>query len=179
MQFTDTDFQQTNQVAELIRFCDTADIKTLEQLMDEIYRHQPFLISLFMGYKEEVDMLQLDEILRVLIIIWLFFRANENVKRSKITVRMFENMERKNVSFLKYLEGEPAGQAHQDTTAANLGALQSKALFTAVLFKIKQGSALKKLNPEISGIILLGLKSLIECFEDISKSKRKSSFFRR
>lgn len=179
MQFTDTDFGQTDRVAELVRFCDTADIKTLEQVTDEIYRHQPFLISLFMGYKDDVDMLQLDEVLRVLIIIWLFFKEHENVKSSKITVNTFEARQMKNVRFLKYLDGEPSKQDQDNIIDANLGALESKALFTAVLFKFKEGPALKKLHPEPSGIMLLGMKSLIECFEDISKSKKKRSFFRR
>ena len=173
MQFTKTDLEENRQVAEIIQFCDTADLNALEQIADQIYRYQPFLISIFLGYKDEVDVFQHDEIMRILIIIWRFFQDKKNVKRKQITVKKFEARQRKNVAFLKYLEREPSGQAQKQTTADNLGALKSKALFTAVLFKLKEGPALKKLDPELSGIILVGMKSLIESFEELSKPKRR------
>ncbi len=173
MQFTDTDFQQTEQVAQIVLFCDQADNQTLEQVADEIYCYQPFLISIFLGYKDDVDIFQHDELLRVLIIIWLFFKDRPNVKRIKITEKMFEATQRKNAQFLKYLEGEPNQKAKEQITDLNLGALKAKALFSVVFFKIKDGAALKKLDIESIGIILLGMKSLIECFEQISKPKRR------
>ena len=169
MQFTDSDFRETEHMAELIKFCDTADIRTLEQITEEIYRHQPFLISLFLGYKDDIDAIQLDEFLRILIIIWLFFRNAQSVKRTPITEKMYEARAKKNIQFLQYLDGEPQGKTKGKTTDINLGILQSKALFTALLFKIKEGPALKKLIPESSAIMLLALKSLIECFEEIIK----------
>ncbi len=73
MQFADSDFQQVNQVAQLINFCDAADNKTLEQIVDEIYRHQPFLRSLFIGDKDVLDMAGFGEVLRLLILVYLFF----------------------------------------------------------------------------------------------------------
>ena len=172
MQFTKTDFQQTDQVAEIIKFCDTADLKTLEQIADQIYRYQPFLISIFLGFKDQVDVYQHDEILRILLIIWLFFKDHKNVKHTQITQKQFETRQRKNAAFLNYLGGE-SEQVQKHTTADNLGALKSKALFTAVLFKIKQGPALKTLEPQLPGIILVGMKSLIEAFEELTKPKRR------
>lgn len=172
MQFTNTDLEETKKVAEIIKFCDTADLKTLEQVADQIYRYQPFVISIFLGYKDEVDIYQHDEILRILIIIWSFFKDRKNVKSTQITEKQFEARQRKNVAFLKYLQGEPR-QAQPQTTADNLGALKSKALFTAVLFKLKEGPALKEVDAELSPIILLGMKSLIESFEELSKPKRR------
>ncbi len=85
MKFTNKDFRETEQMAEFIKFCDTADMRTLEQISDEIYRYQPFLISLFLGYKDDIDAFQHDEFLRILIIIWLFFRDHQSVKQTKIT----------------------------------------------------------------------------------------------
>ena len=177
MQFTNTDFEETKKVADLIKFCDTADNATLEKVTDQIYVHQPFVLSLFLGYKDEVDIFQLDEVLHILIIIWLFFRDRKNVRQNRITQKMFEGREKKNMAFLQYLEGEPDKQKDQ-ILEGNLGALQSKALFTMVLFKFKEGPALKKLDPKLSGIMLIGMKSLIECFEQISKPKRRRVFRR-
>lgn len=172
MQFTKTDFEETSQVAEIIKFCDAADLKTLEQVADEIYRYQPFVISIFLGFKDDVDIYQHDELLRILLIIWLFFQNRKNVKRAQITEKQFEARQRKNAAFLKYLDGEPK-QVQEQATADNLGALKSKALFTVFLFKLKEGPALKKLDPELSGIILVGMKSLIESFEELSEPNRR------
>jgi len=167
MDFSDNDFKETEQVAEIIRFCDTAGIKVLEQVVDDIYRYQPFLISIFLGYKDDVTTSQHDEILRILIIIWLYFKEKQVVKQQAISLPLFEKKEQQNIHFLQYLEGDASWEAQQITTTLNLGLLQSKALFTAVLFKIKDGATLKQLDTNTAAIILLGMKSLIEAFEEI------------
>jgi len=171
MKLSPQDFQQTKQIANIIKYCDKADLKSLEQITDEIYRHQPFLLSLFLGYREDVNQYELDEILRILIIIWLFFRYQPNVKKTRISMKMFDNRQKKNVTFLRYLDGEKSQHSKNQLILDNLGALKSKALFTAVLFKVNEGAALKKLDKNISGIMILGMKSLIECFEQICKIK--------
>lgn len=167
MKFADKDFSESSNVAEIIKFCEQADNKKLEKITDEIYRHQPFLISLFLGYKNDIDMMQMDEVLRVLIIIWLFFRNQINAKQIKISINRFEEKQKINIRFLKYLEGESSEQSKIQTTEMNLDNLKSKALFTAVLFKLREGKALKKLDNNISAMMTLGMKSLIECFDDI------------
>jgi hypothetical protein len=42
-------------VSELVDFCATADNATLEKIVDQIHTHQPFVVSLFLGYKDDVD----------------------------------------------------------------------------------------------------------------------------
>lgn len=169
MDFTSEDFKQTEQVANIIRFCDKADMVQLGKIVDDIYKYQPFVISMFLGYKDDMNPYQHDEILRVLIIIWLFFKSNKNVERRKINVALFEKKQKQNVQFLQYLDGEPSNEAQLLTTGLNLGQLKSKALFTAVLFKIKEGKTLKNLEQHTSAIIILGMKSLIEAFEHVCK----------
>ncbi|MFK7979150.1 MAG: hypothetical protein AB8G86_04155 [Saprospiraceae bacterium] len=167
MDFTSKDFEQTEQVARIVQLCDKTDIEELERIVDEIYKYQPFVISIFLGYKDDMNPYQHDEILRVLIIIWLFFKSNKNVERRKINVALFEKKQQKNVQFLQYLSGEPSNEAQLLTTGLNLGQLKSKALFTAVLFKIREGKTLKNLEQRTSNIILIGMKSLIEAFEHV------------
>ena len=169
MNFTSGDFEQTEQIAGIIQFCDKANIKALEQIVDEIYKYQPFVISIFLGYKDDMTPHQHDEILRVLIIIWLFFKSSKNVRRQKINATLFEKKQQQNVQFLQYLSGEPSQQAQHLTTGLNLSQLKSKALFTAVLFKVREGKTLKKLDTHTAAIILLGMKSLIEAFEGVCK----------
>ena len=93
----------------------------------------------------------------------------KNVERRKINVALFEKKQKQNVQFLQYLSGESSYQAQELTTGLNLSQLKSKALFTAVLFKIKKGETLKNLEQHTSAIIILGMKSLIEAFENVCK----------
>ena len=146
MNFTSEDFEQTEQVARIIQFCDKTETKQLVGIVDEIYKHQPFVISIFLGYKDDMTPHQHDEILRILIMIWLFFKSNKNVEQHKISVALFEKIQKQNAQFLQYLDGEPSYQAQEETTGLNLSQLKSKALFTAVLFKVKEGKTLKNLE---------------------------------
>ncbi|WP_367390126.1 hypothetical protein [Lewinella sp. LCG006] len=154
-------------VSELVDFCANVDNATLEKVVDQIYTHQPFVVSLFLGYKDDVDMFQLDELLRILIVIWLFFEDHPRVKQKRITQKMFEARQKKNVTFLDYMDGEPSQSAKNQLVAENLKALHSKELWTMVFYKFKEGAALKTLDPQLSGIILIGMKSLMECFEEV------------
>ena len=168
VKFTKQDFKETRDLATIINFCDQADNKTLEQVVDDIYRYQPFLISLFLGYKDDVTPHQHDELIRIIIIIWLFFKDYKGVKKQTINDIQFEQQQQKNVQFLQYLEGEPTLHAQSVTTELNLQQLQSKALFTAVLYRVLEGQHLQHLDTEEQGIMILSLKSLIECFESLS-----------
>jgi len=172
MQPISEDPAQLQKVAQIVHYCDTADLKTLEQIADEIYQYQPFLISLFLGYKDDVDPLQHDKILRVIIIIWLYFRDSKNARRKKITEGMFEAQEKKHLHFLKYFEGEPTEQAKSQLTLQDLKNLKSIELMALVWGRVLQGPALKKMEAETKGITLIGFKALIECFEKISKPSR-------
>ena len=172
MQPIPEDPAQLQKVAQIVHYCDTADLKTLEQVADEIYQYQPFLISLFLGYKDDVDPLQHDEILRIIIIIWLYFRDNKQVKRNKINERMFEAQEKKHLHFLKYFEGEPTEQAKSQLTLQDFKNLKSIELMALVWGRALQGPALKNMDTYNAGITLIGFKALIECFEKISKPSR-------
>ena len=168
MSFTNQDFKEPTKLASIISFCEQADNKTLEQVVAEIHKYQPFLISIFLGYKEDVTPHQHDEIIRILIIIWLFFKDQKGVKKQKINESQFEQQQLKNAQLIQYLHGEPTLQAQQLTTDLNLDQLRSKALFSAVLFRVLDGKHLQSLEEETRGVFILSMKSLIECFETIS-----------
>ncbi|MFT4761517.1 MAG: hypothetical protein ACI9LN_003500 [Saprospiraceae bacterium] len=55
MNFTKNDFRQTEEIAKIIQFCDGANNKQLEEVVDDIYQNQPFLISFFLRYRDDVS----------------------------------------------------------------------------------------------------------------------------
>ena len=68
---------------------------------------------------------------------------------------------------LLYVQGEPEHTSGLEIYSDDLQNLKSKALLTAVLFRYKTRPVLLKMDKEKRGIIFVGIKSIIECFETI------------
>lgn len=71
---------------------------------------------------------------------------------------------------LKYLEGEPGHEGKLEVIASDLEHLNSKALLTGLFLRFNTQNELINMKPETRGILLIGMKSLIECFEEIEKN---------
>ena len=68
---------------------------------------------------------------------------------------------------LKYFEGEQGKIYELELISSDLNNFNSKSLFTEVIFQFNNKKALLNMKDESRGIILVGLKSLIECFEEV------------
>ena len=90
-----------------------------------------------------------------------------HVKKRELTEIQFERVQKRNVDFFKYLDGETSEKDFNNTTSMDLGNLQSKALLTGVLLRFNTVPILLNMNYETKGIVMIGIKSLIECFEEI------------
>lgn len=101
------------------------------------------------------------------VIITQLIKKVEQIEHKKISETQFERIQQRNVYMLKYYEGEKGKNAKMNVVAADLMHLKSKSLFTGILFQFYYKSVLININEENRGIILVGLKSLIECFEEI------------
>ncbi|WP_430936774.1 hypothetical protein [Saccharicrinis sp. 156] len=135
---------------------------------DKISQQQPFLISLILGYRYDLKSLELEEIMKIIFLIWEFFKEYHQTETEKITEPQFMRIQQRNVHMLKYFEGEQSKKSKLEVISADLENLKSKALFTGVIFQFNQKIALLNMKNETRGIILVGLKSLIECFEEIA-----------
>ncbi len=67
----------------------------------------------------------------------------------------------------QYAEGEPEINDRLKIYSRDLHNLKSPALLTAVLFRCNNRPVLSKMDEKKKGIILIGIKSFIECFETI------------
>lgn len=109
---------------------------------DVIAEKQPFIISLLLGYQIDLEEDQLDDILRVLLLIWEFFKDKQQHSGKQIRAAQFDRIQNRNAEMLK-----------------------SKALFSGVMFLFDHLQPLARMSMYEKGIILVGMKSLIECFE--------------
>jgi hypothetical protein len=146
---------------------DNQSLKKTNSLLDEMLKKQPFYYEVLFSYQIDVSTEELEELIKIYLIIWLYFRTNKNVQTRIVTVNYFENVQKKHIEMLKFIDGEKSQKNIIDVYSNDLQNLKSKALFTAVFYRYNSTPVLLKMDSQIKGIILIGIKSFIECFETI------------
>ncbi len=105
--------------------------------------------------------------MKIFFIIWEYFRGNENIRHKQLTEQHFERILKRNLEMLKYLEGESDPAELHNITGSDLDHLKSKALLSGIFFMFDTQSSLVKMDITTKGTLLIGMKSVIECFEEI------------
>lgn len=165
IKLTQNDFDETDQLAELIKKIDHVDLAYANAVSDEIFQRQPFFLSVILGYQFDVSKEELEEIIKISFLVWEYFRSNPNVQKKQVTQADFEKAQAKNIEMLKYSDGEPNEHAKIKVYFYDLQKLKSKALWTAILFKFDNRPVLQEMDADTKGFILIGMKSFIDCFE--------------
>lgn len=168
MNFSKKYFIETKEISHLLKKIDSIDKQYIDTITDEIYQSQPFLLSLLLGYQHDLELNVVDEIMKVYFIIWEYFKDKKNVRIKKITKEQFENSEKKNIDFFNYLE-KSEGKDKDYAIASDLEHQQSKALLTAIFYRFNTRPVLVAMNDYHKGIIIIGVKSIMDCFEAIGK----------
>ncbi len=161
------DKKESQRVGQLIKKIEPIDENYINKESDIISQKQPFLISLILGYRFDLKELELEEIVKVIFLIWEFFKNHRQIEQTKISESQFMRIQQRNIHMLKYFEGERGKNAKLELVSADLENLNSKSLFTGVIFQFNHKVALLNMKEETRGILLVGLKSLIESFEEI------------
>jgi hypothetical protein len=154
-------------VGQLLEKIESIDRVYLNKESDVVYQQQPFVISLLLGYRVDLEELEFEEMTKVILLIWEFFKNEQRIKQVKISESQFERIHRRNVYMLKYFEGEIGEVAKMQLVSSDFENLRSKSLLTGVLAQFDQKATFLDMNRETRGIVIIGLKSLIECFEEI------------
>jgi len=154
-------------VGQLIKKIDRIDGGYVNKESDIISQKQPFLISLLLGYKFDLKELELEEIMKIIFLIWEYFKNSNQIEKVKISESQFDRIQQRNIHMLKYFDGEQGHSAKIELIASDLGHLKSKSLLIGIILLFTQKASLLEMKNETRGIILVGLKSLIECFEEI------------
>jgi hypothetical protein len=154
-------------VAGLLKQCDTIESKEANLLYDEIYEEQPFLLSVLLGYRFDVSVFELEEIIKLYFLIWKYFKIIKPGKRPRITESDFTKIERRNIQMLTYADGETNETDKQEIYGADIQHIKSKALLTAILFRWNERPNLQQMNTAAKGTVLIGVKSFIDCFESV------------
>ena len=167
MHFKQNDFSEAKDLAKVQIKIDNIDAEYVDLISDEIFQKQPFFLTTLLGYRFDVTPIELEEIMKIYFLIWEYFRTNKKVQTIKVTETYFETILNTNIALLQYIDGELDEDEKTRIYSSHLSNLKSKALFTAVLYRYSERPVLIKMEEEKRAIILLGIKSFIECFETI------------
>jgi hypothetical protein len=161
------DEKEILRVGQLLEKIESIDRAYLNKEYDVVYRQQPFVISLLLGYRIDLEELELEEMTKVILLIWEFFKNEQRIKQVKISEFQFERIHRRNIYMLKYFEGEIGEGAKMRLVSSDFENLRAKSLLTGVLAQFDLKAAFLDMKGETRGTVIIGLKSLIECFEEI------------
>lgn len=164
LSFTENDYNETSKLAALISKIDTIDAQYVNRVSDEIFKQQPFFLSVLLGYKDDISMEELEEVMKIYFLVWEYFISKSNLLKRKVTSDQFEKIQMRNIHMLGYSEGELEDSKMKIYTD-ELANLKSKTLWAAVLYRYHNRLILLNMDPENRTIILIGVLSFIQCFE--------------
>ena len=129
-----------NKLIEITQRLVDHDLPFINQLMDEIRDYQPFLGSCMLGYAVDFKGAEADAFFKIM---------------------------NRNIFFFKYLEKEEGTPAFRDAVAEDLRKNNHGILIAFINLCFKQWPALENMNSQEKGFVTIGLKSFVECFEEI------------
>lgn len=161
---------ESARVAHLIKKVESMDATYVDLESNIIAQKQPFLISLLLGYRNELKESELEEMMRIIFLIWEYFKDFKQIGESKISADQFERIRLRNIKMLAYYEGEQNDNDKLALTGSDINHLKSKALITGVLFLMNHKKPLSAMKSGQKGTLFLDMKCLVECLDEITKT---------
>ncbi|WPV67105.1 hypothetical protein [Chitinophaga sp. LS1] len=143
------------------------DFDYANNITDELFRYQPFILSTIMGYKMDVPMEDLPDLINLYVLIWLFYRDKKNVRKVQITEQQYSKQESRFVEMLKKYETNISTAAKNKMIDDDLNSFYSKSLYAMLVSECRENKILHRLNRESGGAVYAGYITLIKCFDEI------------
>ena len=89
LQTSKEDEKESLKVSQLLRKVEQMDAAYADKESNLIHQQQPFLLSLLIGYRMDVKPFELEEIMRIIFLIWEYFKDYQQVRQRKITETQF------------------------------------------------------------------------------------------
>jgi len=170
-----SDMAAARRIAEIIRHVENneEDFAFANTVTDELYLYQPFILSMMMGYKMDLTPGELSGVIKLFIVIWEYNKVNSGVRSTPISQERYERVEDRNISVLKNIERSGSDKDRPDYLIEDLNRSDSKALLAALFMQFKENESLRNMAIQTKGPLLIGLKSVIECFDEVSAGIQK------
>lgn len=145
------------------------DISLFNQLSDELNTHQPIILAIMLSLPEKHPMPVVDELMKLYLLIWSHFRSDPACLKNRLSENTFETAYKRNISLIRYLEGETNKAEKTKITQSDLLKVKSLDLMALISHSFSQWPELKKLSTTDKGLELLTIKTLIESLENLPK----------
>lgn len=165
MKITNTDLNEVDEIIEMLLKIEKFEKSYLNDLTKEIYFQQPFFLELIRGYSLELTEKEYEGIVQIHFLIWEYFKAKGKIPTKRITVEGYENIQMRHIQMLKYTEGESNRGEVENIFIDDFAKIKSKTLFTFILVRFNTHPSLMNMDSRKTGMILIGVKTIIECFE--------------
>lgn len=174
LNISDNDMAATARIAAILKNIEENEnnFQYANTVTDELYRHQPFILSMIMGYKMDLSPEEFGPLVKLYITIWEYYKSDTNVRDVSITQEYYEKVEDRNMRMLNNFEKTGSDSKH-DFLVNDLNKVDSKALLAAVFLQFRENKALRNMNIQTKGMLMIGLKSVIQCFDQLSVGSQK------
>ena len=129
------------------------DFAWANQITDELMVHQPFLASMMAGYKFDLPPQEMDEVLKLYVAVWEFFKTDPIAKVTAITESQFDRLHTFNVNLM--------------TKNDSVDGATISVLLSVIIQRFGTRPTFKQMNVQKLGALIVGIKSTIECFQEL------------
>lgn len=137
---------------------------------ESLLKHQPFLVSMMMGYSVDLSPKAFEEILLIYMTIWEYFRNKPNIKRVSLTEKKFTEISMRNLNQIKRAGSGRQKRFKNQLIGKDLDRMLSQSLFAKIVETLQVKPGFAELDPSVKGILLVGFKGIIEGLDEIAMS---------
>ncbi len=167
LELTPRDREETEKLSELLKKMETLEISYVDSVTDDIFRYQPFFLSVLLGHSLDNTPEEFESIMKIYFVVWEYYKEKPNIKKRQVTEAKYTNALKKNASMLNYANDEPTQKDKAKIYTKDLQNIKSKSLIATMYFMLDYNKPLLKWNTEKKGYLLLELKTFVECFDTI------------
>jgi hypothetical protein len=162
---TTADREDHQRLVPIMNEVQQADIPHMEVLMDRLAKHQPFLMSMLVGYHKELAPHVYEVVARSLLIVWRFHedagRATAPLSEEGY-IRAYE----RNLRMLHYAQGEPDMDATTAIYKNDLEAKPGRMVPAALIHIFTDDPALHGQSASFRGERMMELNALNDAFKE-------------
>ncbi|MDZ4747648.1 MAG: hypothetical protein SH808_04125 [Saprospiraceae bacterium] len=173
-EFTPNELQEATRIEGIFFRIENATASDLEKIVNELHRNQPFLMSMMAGYSQDVPMPVFNDLVLISAGIWEYFKELPNIRQVPLTLKAYQEVERRNVMALVKASQEKQA-ANTSSVRGEIFFMRSKILFAAIIHRVGNSVAIKGLDNETRAIILLGLSNVIEALDGVVKNSSRDN----
>jgi hypothetical protein len=146
---------------------DNLDERMADKVSDELEQVQPYFLIRLFTYMARVNEHEFAEILKAYFLTWLFFRTKKALHVHKVTKEKFQVVLDRQIAMVNYVGGESNPEERKRIYESDLDNIKSKLFFNAIISRFKSNPVLQKIDTHKRGLIMIDIKTFIECFDAI------------